>query len=263
MLADDRAHDLNVRIRAGAALLLLVVPLAACRASAQVAVAITNKGSGVITVTLALDPAAATRIGDVRAALRTADLQHAGWVLDPPQPDAASIHHTFANVSEANALLATLGPAQLHVHRHRSLLTTKLSADGSVDLRNGLDAFADPSVAKALGADSMSQFVARYESGGGTLPDLSTLISVSLPATPGHVGTGTVHGHTVTWTVPLGQQLAIGASASATDFVALFWFALALAALVAFLVLTSRILRQRADQAHHDRFTLSRPTSLS
>ncbi len=241
--------------------MLLVLPLAACRASAQVAVNITNKGTGVITVTLALDQAAAARIGDVRAALRTADLEHAGWVLDPPQPTAASIHHNFSSVAEANSLLATLGPVQMHLHRHRSFLTTNVSGDGAVDLRNGLDAFADPSLAQALGVDSMTQLVSRYESSGGTLPDLSTQISLSLPGSAAHVGTAAVHGHTVTWTVPLGQQLALGASSSSTDIVALFWFALALAALVAFLVLMSRILRQRARDAHHDRFTLPRPTS--
>ncbi|MHB8466631.1 MAG: hypothetical protein ACYDH6_07580 [Acidimicrobiales bacterium] len=232
-----------------AAVPLAAVPLAACEATARVTVSTTSAGRGVIAVSLILDREAAARVGDVGAGLRVDDLRRAGWVVDPlvTAPDGsvtATVHHAFAGTFRTS-----LGPIGLDVHRHRGLVSSGEQVTGTVDLRDGLDAFSDPSLARALGTSSLAGFVQRLQASGGSVPDLHTQLVLQLPGHPTHVAPGgAVANHTVTWDIPLGQQMAIGASAHATDRVALLAFAVALSALVALAIVV--VLRVQAHRTH-------------
>jgi hypothetical protein len=251
------------------ALLAVAAPLAACQATAKVVLTVSASGRGVLAVSVVLDREAAARIGDVPGALRVADLQHLGWVVDPVTTAGdgsvtATIHHAFGGSGEATALLRELGPLQLSLHRHHGLVSSSEEVTGGADLRNGVDAFSDPGLARALGAGTLASAVEQLKSLGGTVPDLHMEIVLALPAHPGHVAPGgSVTGHTVTWTVPLGEQVAIGASAHTTDRVAVLDFAVALLAVGAMIVLvlgrprSSRSAGRRGH--HHDRWSLSTP----
>ena len=256
------------RILGWLAIGVVVLPLVACQATARVTLSMTSSGHGVVAVAVVLDREAAARIGDVRAALRVADLERAGWVVDPVTiaPDGAvtaGIHRAFASPAEAMGWLRQLGPVQLDVHRSRGLVSTTERVQGGVDLRNGVDAFSDPALAKALGAPSLAAAVEQLRTSGATVPDLRTQLVLHLPGHPVNVsGGGTVSGDTVTWTVPLGQQVAIGAAAKSTDltaevFLAVFVLSgLSLVAVVA-VRLRARDGSRRPTGGHRDQWSLA------
>ncbi|MEI2697268.1 MAG: hypothetical protein V9E94_02580 [Microthrixaceae bacterium] len=63
---------------------LAALLLGACEVRGEVAVEVEEDGSGVVVVTVRLDPEAARRLGDPGTALQMADLVEAGWKLDTP-----------------------------------------------------------------------------------------------------------------------------------------------------------------------------------
>ena len=249
----------------GFVVLFALLVVAGCQARTSVAVTMTSNGSGMVAVSLVLDGAAAQRIGDVRSALRVADLERTGWTVSvAPSPDGAvtaTIHQAFANPAQANALLGQLGPVHLTVRHHHGLISSGSTVSGDVDLRS-VDVYSDPAMARALGG-TLSSVVQQLQASGGTLPDLRTVILLHLPGHPAHVGGGgSVSGDTVTWTVPLGQQVAVAASSSTGDTVALLYFGIALAGVAALGVMLARGTRRRIippGDAHRDQWSLPRP----
>lgn len=246
MLVDDRPNDLKT-LAAFASLFIL----AGCRASAQAVVAISGSGRGSITVSVTLDREAAARIGNLNDALRVSDLERAGWVVVPSTTAAdgsvtASVRHPFANPAQASSLLGTLGPVHLSAFRRHGLLSSTVGITGDVDLRAGVDAFGDPALDRALGVPSLAATLAQLQANGAAAPDVSLTVAARLPA------------RSVTWTIPLGQQLPISAAASSRNIVAAEWFLAAIVLVIGSAATATMQLVRRRHGRHHDHWTLAR-----
>ncbi len=150
-------HSLRGRARA-AALALCLVLLASCRADTRVSVVVHDDGSGSVAVVVALDPEAATAIGEIDDALAVDDLRAAGWSVTTSTEDDGSatvrLSKPFTSVEEANQILADLGGP---VHSvvlgvEDSLVRDRWSVTGRLDYRDGLDVFSDHGLAQVLGS---------------------------------------------------------------------------------------------------------------
>jgi hypothetical protein len=221
------------------AALAVALPLLACQATAQVAVSTTPGGGGTLAVSLVLDAQAAARL-DLASALQVGDLQRAGWQLVAPVTArngsvTVTVRHPFHDPAQATALLGTLGaPLHLTLTRRRGLVSDRLALAGTVDLRGGVDAFADDRLRSSLGLTSLASALAGLQRAGATTPTMDVQVVSDLPGRPRQVaGGGQVRGDTVTWTVPLGAVAVIGASTSSTDTTAEHWLEAAGALLVA------------------------------
>ncbi len=152
---------------------LLVAVLVACEVQVDVDVAVEDDGSGSVVVGVGLDAEAMARIPDLSQQLRTADLEAAGWLVDPPAPDAEGItwvrvSKPFDDAEEADAILDELtgpdGPlGDLHLERTDGFATSSWALTGSVDLTGGVEGFIDQSIADLLGGDADGGQVERIE----------------------------------------------------------------------------------------------------
>jgi len=251
-------------VRRFAALAALAVPLCACQATVQVAVAPKANGSGELSVSLVLDKDAATMVGDVGTGIKTDDLVRAGWTIDKPivASDGGarlSAHHPFRTVGEADGLLAGLAGVGANVPFHLTLthasgtLSSQVRLAGDVDLTGGVDRFADDKLRQALGAPTLAAALDRAKASGAAVPALSAEVDAVLPGRPAHVDGGTVSGDTVRWDVPLGARRTIGASASVADPLALAWLLGAAGFLAALVVVIVVRLRRRRQWRFGDR----------
>jgi len=183
-----------------------------------------------VRVLLALDREAAGRFPVAASQLRVADLARAGWALVPASAAADGsttfgIAHRFHSPAEANALLAALsgrdGPVRLQVGQDRSIARTTTRLTGEVDLRRGPDAFADPRLAAALGAPSLTSALINLQQAGGAAPSFSVQVAAYLPgrASPR------------TFSVPLGNDQDVSATSRAFNLENLAFAAVAVSAL--------------------------------
>ena len=183
-----------------------------CHAVTRLTIAERAAGDGTVSVSLALDKAAASQFGDLAHQLRLDDLRRAGWAVSGPLagPDGSetvTASRSFRDAAGARALLAEvsgpLGPlAGLRIEHRRSPFTTRSGLRGNVDLRAGADAFADPQLAQQLGVPSVARALAALRQAGGADPGLRLELVARLP------------GRTKVWSATLGQTLAVSASAS-------------------------------------------------
>jgi hypothetical protein len=181
-----------------------------CQAVARVTVAERAAGDGTVSVSLALDKAAAAQFADLGPRLRLDDLRKAGWAVTGPAtaPDGSAtvtVSRAFRDAAGARALLAQVsgpsGPLSgLRVEHHHSPFTTRSGIQGNVDLRLGADAFADPRLSQQLGVPSLSKALSTLHQAGGADPGLRLELAARLP------------GRSKVWSVPLGQTLAVSAS---------------------------------------------------
>jgi len=176
-------------------LLLLLVPalgvLAACQARATVAVDVQPDGAGTVTVTVALDKEATTRVGDPKAALSTADLAAAGWKVAPPVTRAGQVTFRVVRPYGSPAELATVldevggkggvfRNTQLRVGN--SFASTTYDFRTTVRLTGSLDQLSDPQVAAALGNLPLGRTVEELVAEGATAKGAATLtLDVELP----------------------------------------------------------------------------------
>ncbi len=139
--------------------------LSGCQTQVGIKVNQITDGSGEVTVSLLLDRDAAEQSSDLRSALRTADLEAAGWSVAGPVPRPPggfveySVSKPFRNAGEAQLILSELtgedGPfASLIIDRTRSPLRVVSSITGEVDLSAGYDAFGDEVIARQFQTDS-------------------------------------------------------------------------------------------------------------
>ena len=240
--------------------------LAGCRTQTVVDVAVRPDGSGRVAVLVFLDADAAAKAGDLGKVLRVGDLEARAWKVVGPAPTAqvlstpgldkvfsgggaaavpagvevVALTHEFANVAQANALLAGLSGARgplrdVTVSRSSSFASTKITVHGTLDFSRGLDSLSDPALTSALKGRTLTQVAA--ELNGGTAP------------APGDVGlTLRVHGEGVGLHAaaapaavhPGDPARAVSYSGSQQHTAALLWAGLAilllLAALAAFVV---------------------------
>jgi hypothetical protein len=227
--------------------------LVGCQADVRISVTANQAGVGQLAVSLVLDAQAAARIGDVGQALQLGDLERAGWQVSGPRTGAGgsvttTISHAFGTPAQASSLLEELSaagpggprPVRLSVRRGRGLTSSSVLVGGDVDLRGGVDAFADDGLRQALGVTSLQAAIDRLRQDGDTVPTVSAEVVAALPGRPVDVTPGgRVAGDTVTWTIPLGGEQAIGASAVVTSEAARRWLAVAAVCLVALVLVAA------------------------
>jgi hypothetical protein len=200
----------------------LVLTTTACQAVTRVTVAAGPAGDGTVSVSLSLDKAAASQFSNLAGQLRLDDLRRAGWTVaaPPPAPDGSetvTVSERFRNPAGASILLGQLsGPTgpfhALRLARHHALFSTRTAVSGTVDLRAGVDAFADTRLAQQLGVPSISSALAELHQSGAADPGLRIEVATHLP---GNVQANTrVSGGTAVWPAPLGATLTLTATAS-------------------------------------------------
>ena len=247
-----------------AALAALVMSLCACHATVQVQVVPKANGSGVLSVSLVMDRDAAALVGDPATAVRTADLEKAGWTVDKPVVTSdggvsVSAHHRFRTVAEADGLLAGLAgggtkvPFHLVVTHASGTLSSRVGVAGEVDLSGGVDRFADDKLRQALGAPTLAAALERAKADGATVPELSAEVTAVLPGRPTRVSGGKVSADSVTWDVPLGSSAAIAATSNVTDRTAERWLIAAAGFVVAFLIVIGVMFSRRNEWRFGDR----------
>ncbi len=213
--------------------------LGACRVDARVDVAVAADGSGSVMLTLVADADLVRRAPGLVDDVRFADAVAAGWVVEGPTTLAdgglrVELRHPFADVGEANALLASIngpgGPLQA-ITLTRGTNATTTAVAGALRVDGGIDAFTDPELLAAVGAQPYADAIAGDTAAVGDV--VSVVLRVELPGTVS-ARSGTRHGSAVEWTAPLdGSTLDVSASARANGGGA--WGVLATVALVAML----------------------------
>lgn len=96
-------------LRALPTVLVAVLVASACQTTVDVSVAVTDNGSGTVTVTAVLDPAAAEAVGGA-SGLQVADLDSTGWDVQGPDTGddgtvTVSAEQDFADSAELSAVL--------------------------------------------------------------------------------------------------------------------------------------------------------------
>ncbi len=215
-------HRLRVLL-AGAAIVLL----GGCRADVTVAVRAAAEGGGDVSATVSLDKEAAEQVPDLAGQLKVEDLKAAGWRIEGPTPAAGGRTElraikAFASPAEATRLFQELtgptGPfASLRLTRDRSLLKTRTSLTGTVDLAGGLEVFSDEVAREKLGGLPLGIEPARLEAElGRPLADVFGFrLTADLPGDIEGGGSGV-------WEVRLGQATAVNASAEQWNLTTVF-----------------------------------------
>ncbi|MEO7837144.1 MAG: hypothetical protein ABIS21_05835 [Acidimicrobiales bacterium] len=207
-----RPHVLRPLL-AGLALLLL----SGCRADVTVAVRATAEGGGDISATVSLDEEATAQVPDLAGQLRVSDLKAAGWRIEGPAPAPGGRIEVravkpFGSPEEANRTLQELsgadGPfATLRFSRSRSLLKTRGSLLGAVDLAGGLAGFSDPVLKERLGGLALGVEPARLEAELGR--PLAEVFGFRLTADlPGRTDANTAG---LVWQARLGETVTVKA----------------------------------------------------
>lgn len=172
---------------------LLLVATTACEVRVDVRVEAETDGSGVVTAAVGLDQGALDRLGDPATELRTDDLRQAGWaVTGPEQRDDGftwvQASKAFATEEEMRLVVEEVtGPngvlRDLAIEEGETDAADTYRLVGTVDLSAGLAAFADPSVAEALGGDPFGGLVQEVEAAEGR--PVSEMIDVRVTASMG------------------------------------------------------------------------------
>ena len=190
--------------------LLLLLPtlglLAACQATATVAVDVQPGGAGTVTVTVRLDKEATTRLGDPKAALSTTDLTTAGWKVADPVTKAGQVTfkvvRPFGSPAELATVLDEVG-GKGGVFRGTRLTVGNSFASTTYDFRTtvhltgSLDQLSDPGVSAALGNLPLGRTAEELAAEGATAKGAATLtLDVDLPGAEAATWTRSASGGT-------------------------------------------------------------------
>jgi hypothetical protein len=188
--------------------------LASCKTDVDVLVRARPDGSGKIRLSAVLDQEAAQWLGPPEKALAGDDLAKRGWAIRSVQTGedgtvTFGAEHGFATIAEGNALIAELtGPdgafSKLKLTRKRSLLSTSVKLDGSVDLTKRLEAFGDDELATIVGPIGKGSRIGVGEKDLPLGDSVDKLLTIKLTSDLGE-GTKVVP-------LPLGVSTAIAAS---------------------------------------------------
>ncbi|MEY2426957.1 MAG: hypothetical protein QOI61_2529 [Actinomycetota bacterium] len=208
-----------LRVIAAAAALLV---LGGCQAAVRVGIDADDHGGGRVVAVVTLDRAAQDLVGDLTGKLRVDDLKKAGWKIDGPVKVDGDVRITAVKkfTSSAGAARAVReldgGSGLFHdftVTQDRTLLRTTTRFRGTVDLRKGIEAFSDDTLAKELGSPlgaTPEEFATR----------IGTELRAALPITigvllPGEVSSNatTESGGSAAWHPKLGDRIALVATA--------------------------------------------------
>lgn len=174
--------------------LLVVLGASACRVRTDVEVAITDNGSGSVTVRLGLDDDAIKAAPNFADALKTSDLTAHGWTISGPVKGtdgftAFAATKPFANPDEANAIFKEIsgdpGPFKdFTISRSRSFAHTDFKFSGTVQFgAQGLESFGDSDLANQLDGEPLGEDIKAIQQQIGDIPDnvFPITITVQLP----------------------------------------------------------------------------------
>lgn len=237
----------------------LVVLCAGCQLDARVLIDVVEDGSGLVSVSVALDQDAADRVPELADQLEVDDLVATGWTVTGPALEADGLtwvraSKPFPSPGRAALVLDEVtgaeGPFQdLAVRRSASLLEEEWRVSGAVDLREGLAGFSDDALRDRLDGTDVGRSAEEIAADvGRPIAEVVTFeVAVSLP---GDVrADGVVDGRRATWEPVLGERLEVDATGSRWNVATGGWLALAAAATTALvavlLVRAARRLRRR------------------
>lgn len=188
------------------------------------------------------------QVPDLAEQLRLEDLKTAGWTIEGPAPAPGGrtevrAERDFASPAEATRLLQELsGPSgpfgSLRLTRDRSLLQTRTSLTGAVDLAGGLAAFSDEVLKEKLGGLPLGVDLAQLEAElGKPLADVFGFrLTTDLP--------GEAEGPTQ-WTIRLGETTPVDVVAEKWNLTTLAAGTTSIAAGLALLAILVRRVRRR------------------
>lgn len=224
--------------------------LAGCRVDTRVSVVDDSNGSGSLAVTVTLDKAAVQALGGQSALARQlsyADLQSAGWSVAGPHAVAGggeevTVTHGFSGAAQLSQLMSDVAgstpgpkPFRMNITSGGGFFTDRTTVRGAVDLRCGLDCFADPGLRAALGGSLGVSPQPLERAAGETAAQVFRFsLALRLPGHPGSIaGSPSIaRDDTLTWSAPLGQSTLVGAASESVD-----WGHVILVAVLAGLVL--------------------------
>ena len=229
----------RLRLLTLAAVLLLAGT--GCQVTLAAVVDARPDGSGSVRAGVGLDGEALRQVGDLAAVLRVDDLRQAGWEVEGPEAEDDGLtwvraSKRFDDPGEADRAMAQLsGPGgpfrDFRLTRSGSLLRTRTTFTGTVDLGAGLAGLVDPELTERLGGgdpglEALAKS-ARVEVSAG----LPGSITSNAPVTSG--------GRAV-WTPEMGSQLTLSAEGDLRRLAPLVYGTLAVAAVAVALVLVIR-----------------------
>lgn len=198
------------------------VLMSACRVDATIDVAVTDDGSGTVTVVVKADAEAAKRIGDPTKAIRTDDMTKAGWVVAAPKVNkdsgelVLSATRRFASSKELAEALADIGSGAdgpfisgVKVGLKDSFARTEYSFAGELKMSGAVDELSDPALTEVLGGLPVGRTPEELTALGLGKDGLGTLrVRVDLP---GDVGdhTGKKVGDAIEWSAPIASGTAV------------------------------------------------------
>lgn len=211
-------------------LLVLVVLLGwaatGCQVKLAAGVDVARNGSGRVSAGLGLDAAALKEVGDPATALRVDDLRQAGWEVQGPHKEDDGLtwvraSKPFADPAGAAATMAELsGPGgpfrDFRLVRTRSLLRSRTTFTGMLDLAGGLSGLSDADLAARLGDVDPGVDLDGLRKRFGD--DVARTVQVEVAAgLPGKVTTNAPRrqGGRAVWAPELGQTVQLQASSQA------------------------------------------------
>ena len=214
------------------AVIALTLVLAACQVDAFVEVAVTDDGSGVVTVAVALDNEAVERAGDLDRIIVTDDLETAGWTVEAPTRESDGLtwiraSKPFAEPDQLARLLAQVSPVfQVGLARDHSFGRTTFDIEGTIDLSDGLGSLGDEQLAELFGSPAGFD-LEELEAEIGPLADATQLqFVVRLPYDV--AGNGEASDQGEVWTLQLGDDPTdVAASASRRHAWTMVWVVVA------------------------------------
>lgn len=241
-------------------LILLSILGVACQATAEVAVVVQDDGSGTVNVVLVVDPEATALLIDPVGDLRLDDLVDAGWTIvdEPRLTPGGSLEveasKAFPAAEQLDDVLAEIGGPILDgitLVRSHDFDGTAWTVEGAIDLRGGVDNFADEDLTTLLAGrpfgETLEDLEAQLGAPLGSFLDLELAVTfmgvesrdevdAPLAAT---VDTQPSGGVEARWLTTVGDEdvLAISAIAERTSIVPWIWLGLLIAAAALFVLL--------------------------
>lgn len=192
MIAWVRARISFPSLRATFGLTALVVVLSACRVETVVTLDVKENGSGTLSIVTIADADVVAQAPGLADDLSFNDAEAAGWTVSAPLATSdgglqVSTSHTFSTPAEATFLMSQLsgvyGPfKEMNLVRTGKDTDSTWTLTGVLEANGGLDAFADPTLLKTIGA---SPYAATLANSG---LDIGKAISIEFRASlPGSI----------------------------------------------------------------------------
>jgi hypothetical protein len=204
-----RQDAVTGRVRRPLLAVLAVALLAACQVRTEVAVDVEEDGSGTVTVSVGLDPDAASRVPGLAQELRVDDLGAGDRPAGGPE-EAGTV------LAELGQVAGTEAPFRdFQVTRKRSFARTEYGFSGVVDFSGGLEAFGDDALTAALDGEPLGESVEAIEQRIGQAIDDAFTFRVAV-GLPGEVSSNapTAASNGAVWEPRLSEARAITLAAS-------------------------------------------------